>query len=455
LEKPTSKSLFSFKKSLFKRLGLLVVIFTITLTSVLLYQFEFNFTTKDTMIDTHEYYFYSQMVDGWGSPPDTILIKKELDNLKMWGGVFIKEKNSEGFIFPGDTYWSTLPSDIDINEIYTWSKSTFPEIKKYGIEIPLDVTFGDIHGLPVTVVDDDAFLYYIIIDYITPGEGQNIVIAFLLAFVFILGLYFFIRRYLRPVQLMKNRIKALEKGDLKSTIQIVGEDELADLSQSMNELIKQVDSLLEDKHQLLLEVSHELRSPLARMQFLIEMLPEHKNNTKLRQEVNFLEGMIDNLLLSDRLSMPYSKLDFKKIKIENIIDKIISLFPEKKNKIEIINSISDEYILVDETKFIISIRNLLDNALKYGKKNGIQLKIEKNEKIEFHIKDFGVGISKDKIKKITEPFYQTDQSVTNIGFGLGLTICKKIVESHKGELKISSEEGKGSTFSIYLPIILD
>ena len=78
MENPKSKALFSFKKSLFKRLGLLVVIFTITLTSVLLYQFEFNFTTKDTMIDTHEYYFYSQMVDGWGSPPDTILIKKEL-----------------------------------------------------------------------------------------------------------------------------------------------------------------------------------------------------------------------------------------------------------------------------------------------------------------------------------------------------------------------------------------
>ncbi len=134
---------------------------------------------------------------------------------------------------------------------------------------------------------------------------------------------------------MKNRINALEKGDLKSTIKILGEDELADLSQSINKLIKQVDTLLEDKHQLLLEVSHELRSPLARMQFLIEMLPKHKNSLKLRQEVNFLEGMIDNLLLSDRLSMPYSKLEFKKIKIIDFIPKVLNLFPIKKKRIEI------------------------------------------------------------------------------------------------------------------------
>ena len=88
MENLLNKSIYNFKKSLFKRLGLLVVVFTITLTSVLLYQFEFNFTTKDTIIDTHEYYFYSEMVGNWGVPPDTLEVEEELDNLKMWGGIF-------------------------------------------------------------------------------------------------------------------------------------------------------------------------------------------------------------------------------------------------------------------------------------------------------------------------------------------------------------------------------
>ena len=66
----------------------------------------------------------------------------------------------------------------------------------------------------------------------------------------------------------------------------------------MNKMIKEINSLLENKHQLLLDVSHELRSPLARMQFLIEMLPEHKNNSKLREEVNFLDTNNSSDLLS-------------------------------------------------------------------------------------------------------------------------------------------------------------
>ena len=90
--------------------------------------------------------------------------------------------------------------------------------------------------------------------------------------------------------------------------------------------------------------------------------------------------------------------------------------------------------------------------MKYGGNKKIQFIIQKNENIEFHVKDFGIGISKDKLEKIMEPFYQTDQSVSNIGFGLGLTICKKIIESHKGSLKINSKEGEGSTFSIFMPI---
>ena len=178
------------------------------------------------------------------------------------------------------------------------------------------------------------------------------------------------------------RIEALEQGDLKSEVIILGEDELAELSQSMNIMIKDINSLLENKHQLLLEVSHELRSPLARMQFLIEMLPKHKNNTKLREEVNFLESMIDNLLLSDRLSMPYSTLNLKKIKTSEIINKIMNLFPSMKNKVHIHNSVPSADILVDETKFIIALRNLLENAIKYSDGKNIDLNISKNKTFE-------------------------------------------------------------------------
>ncbi len=449
------KSKQRFQKSLFKRLGLLVFVFTITLTSVLYYQLQYSFTAPDSILDAHETYYYSEMVSKWGNPPDTNQVSKEINNLKMWCGIFKRDITELGIAYPGKVYWSNLPSNILPEEFIQFHKSSEFE-SMYDIKIPLKVFFGEINTMSVTVVDNGNYLFYLAIDYIPPAEINNLLFAFILAILFIIGLYFFIHRYLKPVQLMKNRIEALEEGDLKSKIEIIGEDELADLSYSMNQLIEDINILLENKHQLLLEVSHELRSPLARMQLLIAMIPEHKNLTKLKEEVEFLEGMIGNLLFSDRLSLPYSKLDLQKFSTQVIIDKVMDMFPTNRDRVKIDNDIPDEQVYVDETKFSLALRNILDNAFKYSKPQAnadIKLTIVKNGDIEFQVKDSGIGISKDDINKITQPFFQANQTVSTKGFGLGLTICKKIIESHKGRLSISSEPEEGSLFILHLPKI--
>ena len=453
MERPRINPIPRFRKSLFTRLGFLVIVFTIFLTAVLYYQFTYSFTTQDSILDAHETYYYSKMVLGWDNPPDTLRVKREITNLHMWCGIYKREESESGIAFPGAIYWSNLPSHIHLKEFYSWTISSDFEFM-YDLEIPLEVFFGEINEMPVTVVDNGNYLFYLVIDYVPPSEWNNLIFATILAVFFIIGLYLFIRRYLKPVQLMKNRIELLEAGDLDSKIEIIGEDELADLSQSMNKLIEDINILLENKHQLLLEVSHELRSPLARMQLLLAMLPEHKNLTKLREEVRFLEGLIGNLLLSDRLSMPYSKLRMKKFSTNDIVNKVLNMFPSDKDKIIVSNSIPNDQVLIDETKFSLALRNLLDNAFKYSKKDSdINLFIEKNGDIEFRVKDSGIGISKEDISKIIQPYYQADQSVSTKGFGLGLTICKKIIESHKGRLSIVSDLGKGSTFILHLPAI--
>ena len=436
-------------------MGFLVIVFTITLTAVLYYQFSYSFTTQDSILDAHENYYYSQMVKGWENPPDTNLVKKEIKNLHMWCGIFKREMDESSVPYPGKIYWSNLPQNISLNDFYSWTISSDFEYM-YDLIIPFEVFFGGINDMPVTVVDNGSYLFYLVIDYKPPSELNNLIIAFILAIVFIIGLYLFIRRYLKPVQLMKNRIEALEAGDLKSKIDIIGEDELADLSYSMNQLIMDINILLENKHQLLLEVSHELRSPLARMQLLIAMMPEHKNLTKLKEEVEFLEGMIGNLLFSDRLSLPYSKLDLQKFSTQDIIGKVMDMFPTNRDRVKIDNDIPDEQVYIDETKFSLALRNLLDNAFKYSKPQAnadIKLTIVKNDDIEFQVKDSGIGISKADINEITQPFFQANQTVSTKGFGLGLTICKKIIKSHKGRLSIESEPEEGSIFTLHLPKI--
>jgi len=146
-------------------------------------------------------------------------------------------------------------------------------------------------------------------------------------------------------------------------------------------------------------------------------------------------------------------LELNKIKTSKIVKKIIDLFPSMKDKITINNSIPNVEIMIDETKFIIALRNLLDNAIKYSRGKGIYLSVKNNNGVEFHVKDSGIGISIENIKKITEPFFQEDKSVSTKGFGLGLTICKKIIDSHKGQLSIQSKKGEGAIFTLHLPAL--
>ena len=94
----------------------------------------------------------------------------------------------------------------------------------------------------------------------------------------------------------------------------------------------------------------------------------------------------------------------------------------------------------------ISDRTLSSNSL------GSALKApRKKSDFEFEVRDRGIGVAKGSIQKLTKPFFQANQNVSTKGFGLGLTICKKIIESHKGRISIESKEGKGSNIILYLP----
>ena len=195
----------------------MVFVFTIALTSVLYYQLQYSFTAPDSILDAHETYYYSEMVSKWGNPPDTNQVSKEINNLHMWCVIFKREATELGIAYPGKIYWSNLPSNILPEEFIQWHKSSEFETM-YGIKIPLEVFFGEINTMSVTVVDNGNHLFYLAIDYIPSAEINNLLFAFILAILFIIGLYFFIHRYLKPVQLMKNRIEALEAGDLKSKL---------------------------------------------------------------------------------------------------------------------------------------------------------------------------------------------------------------------------------------------
>ncbi|MFQ6609624.1 MAG: ATP-binding protein [Fidelibacterota bacterium] len=421
----------------------MVTTFTVALLMVIYFVVYLSFTEQDTILDTHEFYYYSHMVESWGIPPDTTKILEDLENLKMIGGIY---KN-------GKKIWS-FPNDFSNDGYLEYSDSQYLG-DLYGIKIPLYVTFGDLAQLPAATVDNGDYKYFLAINYESPSELMiRIVPASILTLVFMVILFFFIQRYLYPIKLMKRRIFALEQGDLDSTIFVQGDDELADLSRTINKLIFDIKHLLTQKQNLLADVSHELRSPLARMQLLIEMIPAHKNVTRLKQEVKYLEQIISNLLLSDKLSVPFKSLEISVVELQDFIDRIVARIPQSSSEILISGDIPEIKIKIDSTKMRIAFTNLLENALKYGhsdKPIEISCSVD-SQYFLFCVKDFGPGIEKTDLDRLTEPFFRGAANKRKDGVGLGLSITKKIVLAHGGDLQIQSEPGKGSLFSIRLPV---
>ena len=433
-----------FTGHLFYKIGLLVALFFFVLSAVVFYVVEYYYTDLDTVFDAQELYFYGDLLNDWDFPQDSLNIKKDINNLRL-NVTFYGQDSSLVWYYPEPVYPDGYLSYADSDDLE----------KIHFIKNPLFVSHGSTDSDEfLTYVKKDSFHVFISINQNVGSEYTNYLPPLVVSIVFMVIFNLFIRRFLRPVKLMKKRISLLATGDMNSQIIIKGNDELADLSISINKMIAEIKGLLNQKQQLLLDVSHELRSPLARIRLLTEMLPEHKNRKKLVDEVVFLEGMISNLLYSDKLSLPYTNVQYENIKTKNLITKILDLINVDLSRFDIKNTVPHIEVWVDETKLIIALRNLIDNALKYGDpEQAIEIEIfQKQQMIVFKITNYGNKIQSSDLDNIFKPFFRSQNNKNTIsGFGLGLTICKKIVDSHLGKLSMTSTDS-GTSFLIEIPI---
>ena len=139
--------------------------------------------------------------------------------------------------------------------------------------------------------------------------------------------------------------------------------------------------------------------------------------------------------------------------IEEITKEFENIAKEKNIKINFISN-KDIKLKADQTLITRLVVNLVNNAIKYGRDNGnVVIKISSdNESVFIEVMDDGIGISEEDIPYIFDRFYQTDKSRSNQGTGLGLAISKWIVEQHNGEIKVESSLGKGTKFTVKLPL---
>ena len=232
--------------------------------------------------------------------------------------------------------------------------------------------------------------------------------------------------------------------------------------------LRPIEIVVEEQKRFVADASHELKTPLTALQTSIEVTLRDKNINLKKALYTLKDSLADvknlTLLTNDLLSLTRYQQNgsiglFKKINIGELIDESIeNIRPiSKKKNIDIRTDINKVHVNGNREDLSKLITILLDNAIKYTPDNGkVDIKsIKKNRNAVVTVSDTGIGVSKSEIPLVFERFYRTDASRSKVkasGFGLGLSIAKSIVDIHKGSIEVDSVVGKGSTFTVKLPV---
>ena len=273
----------------------------------------------------------------------------------------------------------------------------------------------------------------------------------------VLVAYGFQKRLLRPVQSLNDGVARMSAGQLDIILPVFTQDELGVLTVAFNQMVRRVKEMIQARDQLLLDVSHELRSPLTRMKVALALLPEDDNKAGLDSDLNEMERMIAELLELERLRNPHGMHRHSQDLVP-ILHQVAQMFEKRSPGVRVATTPKPIIANVDSEKIRGLLRNLLDNAFKYSLPDSLPVDVsavENHQAVIIRVKDDGQGIPEAQIANIFEPFFRIDPSRSKKtgGYGLGLSICKRIAEAHGGTIQVENNPGRGASFILTLPSV--
>lgn len=249
------------------------------------------------------------------------------------------------------------------------------------------------------------------------------------------------RRISRPVDRLTAATKRFGSGDLAYRIptQPCGpgrRDELGDLTRAWNEMAERVERLVGGHRELLANVSHELRSPLARIRVALELVPDSARLKDIETDLTELDQLIETILTTSRLEASSLPLTKERIDARAILTQLAERASHAGTKIEVTGDALE--IEADPALLKRALWNLVENATKYGAPP-IRLSLEKTAAgAAFTVSDEGAGIPREDRERVFAPFFRGDKARTpSQGFGLGLTLARRVAEAHGGTIQVA------------------
>ena len=278
---------------------------------------------------------------------------------------------------------------------------------------------------------------------------EGFVVTILVALAVALGTYPIVRHLTRRLEALASSVDRFGRGDLSVRVPVSGQDEVSVLASSFNAMADRVARLLEAHSRMLVNASHELRSPMARVRVALELYatdPRPELLQGMRKDCAEIEGQIEEILLASKLDTVDTALPRETVDLE-------VLLAEESSRLDIPFETVPAEVRGDARLLRRLVRNLLENALKYGGKGAdSSLLIDDKGNRILQVSDRGPGILEVERERIFEPFYRpANTAETGNGWGLGLALVRQIADYHGGMVRCLARAGGGCVFELTLP----
>ena len=272
----------------------------------------------------------------------------------------------------------------------------------------------------------------------------------------------------RPVKALTSTIRRMGKGDLSARAHIRTSGELKELADSYNTMAEKIENFDRSRSQFVSNASHELKTPLTAMKLLLECLIEQPGMPDemrmefmqdMNHEIDRLSGIITDLLTLTQMDSRDDALHVEELDLSRLTEETLHPLSPVADKagLTIVSAIAPGVRLNgDATKLASVIYNLTDNAIKYTPEGGeVRVSLSgKGKTVTLTVTDNGIGIPPEEQAHIFDRFYRVDKARSRAtgGTGLGLSIVRQMVQLHGGQITLASEPGRGSTFTVTLPV---
>ncbi len=307
-----------------------------------------------------------------------------------------------------------------------------------------------------------VFFYVGVHIYNIAHSTHGFLILFVLLAIF--G-YILIYRITKSISNLSERIKTITTQNLEQRLPVNSEDEIGELSKSFNDLLERVEDGFDREKQFIADMAHEFKTPLTTLRSDFEItLQKERTTNDYKEALNGGLAEIDKIsnTLNKVLELARSNILVNEQPTKFCISDLCAELLEALSKVAESRGVKLQdnlehmlYIMGYKDRMATALINLIENAIKYTPKDGkVTVSVKrKDDQIIITINDTGIGIPKDEIAHVFDRFYRSSKTKKIKGSGLGLAIAQSIIHAHKGTISVKSNEDKGSTFTIQLPLL--